>query len=189
MQGCESEKWSGAVPGGDAASLQAFQATVYPVLMRDCSFNACHGAPHRFFQVFGPGRTRIGLDPKSEDPATMAEIQTSYARAVAMLITDGPVTRSLLLSKPLEGRAGGVGHRGADNFGRNVYQTTMDPNYLALYTWASTVPTTAAKPSAMGTAGARGTAGVQGTAGATGRSGSGAAGRVGTAGVRGTAGR
>ena len=76
--------------------------SVYPLLLRDCAFSLCHGDPNRFFQLYGPGRTR--LDPKlmSSDPATQAEIQRSYDRARSMLATAATVQDSLLLRKPLE---------------------------------------------------------------------------------------
>ena len=133
--GCQGDGWNGQVPSPDPAT---FRDQVYPVLMRDCAFNDCHGAPHRFFQVFGPSRLRA--DPKTEQnaPVEPIELQMSYDRARAMLISDGPITRSLLLSKPLEQAAGGVGHRGVDDFNRNVYQSVMDPGYAVLLRWAQT---------------------------------------------------
>ena len=48
-----------------------FDAEVYPVLLRDCGFDACHASAGRFFQVFGPGRARLvpmtsAIDPLSD---------------------------------------------------------------------------------------------------------------------------
>ena len=127
--------WNGQVPAADA---MLFQSTAYPVLMRDCAFSECHGSQSRFFQIYGPGRTRLDPTTKTDDPATAMELQVSYLRSVSMLIAEGdsPVTESLLLKKPLEASAGGVGHRGVDDYGRNVYATPAASGYQALLQWA-----------------------------------------------------
>jgi hypothetical protein len=126
--------WSGQVPAADAA---LFQSMAYPALMRDCAFSECHGSEHRFFQIFGPGRTRLLETTKSDEPVTDAELQVSYQRTVSMLATEsgGNVTSSLLLRKPLEATAGGVGHRGVDDYGRNVYASVQAAGYQALLHW------------------------------------------------------
>ena len=43
--------------------------------------------------------------------------------------------RSLLLRKPLATVAGGTGHEGVDELGRNVYQSKVEPGYLVLQRW------------------------------------------------------
>jgi hypothetical protein len=107
------------------------------MLLRNCAFSACHGDEQRFFQVYGPGRTR--LDPKamSSDPATTLEVQRSYDRARSMLLTSSDVRDSLLLRKPLEMSQGGQGHKGVDAAGRNVFASKRDPDYLLLEQWAT----------------------------------------------------
>jgi hypothetical protein len=135
VAGCQSDGWNGTVPSPDP---DMFRTAVYPVLMRDCAFNECHGAEHRFFQVFGPSRLRA--DPKTQPNAAVEpiELQLSYDRARSMLVTTEPITRSQLLAKPLEQSAGGVGHRGEDDFNRNVYQSPQDDGYQVLLKWAQT---------------------------------------------------
>jgi hypothetical protein len=64
------------------------------------------------------------------------EVLFSYERARSMLATGETATRSLLLMKPLEFSAGGQGHRGADDYGRNVYRSKHDPGIQALLRWA-----------------------------------------------------
>jgi hypothetical protein len=126
---------------GDAAELSIsnperaeFLSSVYPVMLRDCAFHACHGSTERFLQVFGPGRGRMSATIRPLDPPTDAEIAHSYDRARSLINSSDPAN-SLLLRKPLEVGAGGTGHEGADDLGRNVYQTTVDPNYAALSHW------------------------------------------------------
>jgi hypothetical protein len=133
LPACASgEEWNGALPAPDYAE---FEASVYPVLLRDCAFSECHGGKQRFFHVYGPGRVRLDpmLDPA--DPATPDEVRASYQRTVSMLATDGDVQRSLLLTKPLEAAVGGQGHKGTDTLGRNVYRSASDPSYQALKAW------------------------------------------------------
>jgi hypothetical protein len=114
-----------------------FLDEVYPVMLRDCAFSTCHGSRDRFLQILGPGRPR--LDPESTgvtDPMTLDEVLFSYERARSMLATGVTATRSLLLTKPLEFSAGGQGHRGADDYGRNVFRSKHDPGIQAILRWA-----------------------------------------------------
>lgn len=135
MCACSTQSsWSGAVGSAD---YTAFERDVYPVLMRDCAYANCHGAPQRFFQIWGPGRTR--LDTK--DLRTSIQDQEklrSFQRAVSMLYTDGtrPLAESPLLVKPLEASSGGSAHGGVDRYGRNVYRSAQDPGYQTLLRWA-----------------------------------------------------
>lgn len=134
--GCQDDAgWSGTAGTADRAM---FDSEVYPILMRDCAYNNCHGAPQRYFRVWGPGRTRLG-DTSNDDVSLEDQEKTaSYQRALSMLITDGsrPITESPLLLKPLEVSKGGAAHGGADVFGRNVYRSRVHPAYLALSRWA-----------------------------------------------------
>lgn len=122
-----------ALPPPDRAS---FDAVVYPILLQDCGFVACHGAPDRFFHVFGPGRAR--LDPNMEIFAgpTEEELSRSYTRTIAMLDAESRESATLLLMKPLDPEAGGAGHKGADHYGRDVYSSVQHPRYVQLRQWA-----------------------------------------------------
>jgi hypothetical protein len=118
-----------------------FDQDVYPVLLRDCGFNACHGSAERFFQVFGPGRERLPTVMDSLAPAGADELAYSYERARSMIDATAP-ERSLLLRKPLATIAGGSGHEGTDRLGRNVYQSKLESGYVTLATWVqSQTPT------------------------------------------------
>ncbi len=127
--------WSGDLASPD---LAVFRADVYPVLLRDCSFAACHGGDHRFFQVYGPRRSRLLSTTKPEERATDDEIQRTYERARSMLVGADTLENAPLLSKPLEVGSGGQGHKGVDDYGRNVYASRSDPGYLVLFSWAHT---------------------------------------------------
>lgn len=140
---CANETTELAISTPDRAQ---FDAEVYPVLLRDCAFHACHGSTERFLQVFGPGRGRITADLKPVDPAAPIELMHSYDRARSMIDARHP-ERSLILRKPLAVNSGGTGHEGADELGRNVYQTKLEPGYAAIERWvlgtATTPPPTA----------------------------------------------
>ena len=132
--------WLGAC-GADAPELalqtpdrMRFEIEVYPRLLRDCGFPECHASHERFFQVFGPGRGR--LDPLTEplDPPTPLELDHAYERTRSMIDAADP-ERSLLLRKPLATAAGGSGHEGVDQLGRNVYPSKAEPAYLILQSW------------------------------------------------------
>jgi hypothetical protein len=111
-----------------------FDAEVWPVLVRDCGFSACHGSEPRFFLVYGPGHERLDPTMRVSAEVTPAELQISYDRARSMIDVDDP-RNSLLLRKPLEVAAGGSGHEGADEFGRDVYRNVDDPSFQVLVRW------------------------------------------------------
>lgn len=115
-------------------SRATFQNDVWPVLVRDCGFPTCHGAPERFLRVLGPGHTRLDPMLDLDAPATAAEIELSYARALSMIDVEDPQNSELLL-KPLETAAGGSRHEGTDEFGRDVYGSTDDPGFQVLRAW------------------------------------------------------
>lgn len=120
--------------GWQAPELRSFQE-VYPFLIRDCGFHACHGAEDRFFKVYGRGRARINDELRAFDRTTGEELSLSFSSALSMLDLEHP-ERSLLLIKPLAESAGGAAHGGIDDFGRNVYRTTQDDGYLAIRRFA-----------------------------------------------------
>jgi hypothetical protein len=141
-----------AACGSEPAPLQLgtpdrarFDQEVYPVLLRDCGFNACHGSSERFFQVFGPGRARLPTVMDALADAAPEELAYSYDRARSMIDASAP-DRSLLLRKPLATAAGGSGHEGADRLGRNVYQTKLEAGYVTLAAWVLAQPAPAATP-------------------------------------------
>lgn len=130
---CGYPEPSAALPSPSSAE---FQESVYPVLLRDCGFAACHGTSERFFQVYGPGRERLSEETAPLDPVTAAELELSYGRARSMLKTGKHWRESQLLRKPLAEAAGGAGHRGADPWKQNLYASKQDPGYRALERWA-----------------------------------------------------
>jgi len=114
-----------------------FETSVYPLLLRDCGFPACHGDHSRFFQAHGPNRTRLDPATALDDPPSRAEIDAAYERARSMLASAATPEEALLLRKPLEVDLGGAPHMGIDAFGRDVYATREANGYQILLAWAS----------------------------------------------------
>lgn len=112
---------------------------VYPVLMRDCGFHACHGAEERSFRIYGPGRARLTDDLRAYEAVTGDELSLSFSVALSMIDGEHP-ERSLLLIKPLAQEAGGAAHGGIDDFGRNVYRTKDDEGYKVIEKWVLSMP-------------------------------------------------
>ena len=146
LSGCAAA-CSAPSQGNDVATnaYQQFQAEVYPVLIRDCAFHACHGAPERFFRVWGPGRARMNPMSRAFAQLTGDELATNYSVALSMIDAKNP-SRSPLLRKPLAVEAGGSSHFGVDKYGRNVYRTVNDPGYVAIWNWVMSAATTMAPP-------------------------------------------
>jgi hypothetical protein len=134
LAGCTLPEGDVSVPETDP---QAFELTVYPILLADCGFPACHGTQKRFFAVFGPGRQRLSPATAPYEPATSEELALSYTRARSMLVAEGGPAQALLLRKPLAVEAGGAGHAGDDPWGGPIYRTKRDPRYEALFYWAT----------------------------------------------------
>lgn len=132
LLGCAEEKGPLEVPQPDR---MLFDTQIYPLLLRDCGFHACHGSHERFFQVFGPGHGRLNPLTRPPEPPTPEELLHSYQRARAMIDREKP-DESLLLVKPLSIAAGGVGHEGVDEYGREVYESKLDPTFNLLQRWA-----------------------------------------------------
>jgi hypothetical protein len=142
---CNTASEGNAIATND---FKLYKSDVYPVLIRDCGFHACHGAPERFFRVWGPGRARMDPATRSFALLTASENETNYSVALSMIDTKNP-ERSLLLRKPLAVEAGGSGHLGVDKYGRNVYRTVNDPGYVAIKSWVMSMATTQAPPQQM----------------------------------------
>jgi hypothetical protein len=121
------------IPSADAAS---FELEVYPILLADCGFAACHGTEERMFRVHGPGRTRLAPETEPYDPATPEELALTYGRARSMLISPDGVRRAPLLRKPLAVSAGGSGHKGDDPWGNSIFPSKRDERYETLFFWA-----------------------------------------------------
>jgi hypothetical protein len=121
-----------------------FRCHVQPVLTKNCSMFACHGADGnngtgaRYFRLYARSRLRpVGVPEAMRNSTFTAAEYTANFVAAADLIDTGSRDDSLLLLKPLEQSAGGYFHRGADLYGQgNVFLTRDDPDFVVLSAWA-----------------------------------------------------
>ncbi len=126
-------------PTGDSPALdiEAFRCDAQPVLMARCSFYPCHGDPNRPLVVYAPGRLRWDAVPAGTQQAgqTEAELGANYQAAIKFALGAEP-SRSLLVRKPLDVRAGGVYHFGESIYeAGDVFDSTDDPGYQRLLAW------------------------------------------------------
>ncbi|MBK9032122.1 MAG: hypothetical protein IPL61_12520 [Myxococcales bacterium] len=131
--GCSVPDDEVVVPDADPV---VFKDAVYPILLRDCAFTACHGNPDRFLVVFGPGRARLREDTDLDAPVTAEELAVTYTRTRSMLMSPAGIKRAPLLRKPLAEADGGVRHRGTDPWGNAIFPSKDDPRFIVLAQWA-----------------------------------------------------
>jgi hypothetical protein len=115
-----------------------FRCHVQPVIAKSCAAFACHGDGRRFFRVFARNRMRAsGTEATRRAPMTQDELAANFDAARAFVDPSAP-DQSFLLNKPLDIRAGGWFHRGADIFGDgNVFLSVDEPDYVTLRAWVS----------------------------------------------------
>ncbi|MCA9673733.1 MAG: hypothetical protein H6709_09675 [Kofleriaceae bacterium] len=122
----------GAIPSLDEAR---FRCGVEPILARDCSYAACHGAAGTPLRVYTVGRLRAGPSATIDDrlmPMTDAEHHANYQSAVAFAFGGVSPDDNFLLRKALPAEDGGFEHKGGA-----IFSGLDDPRAVALHTWLS----------------------------------------------------
>ena len=126
-------------------SETVFQCTVQPILIRQCSYNACHGIPGAFgtgaaLRVYSPGKLRASPAATIDDliaPLTMDEQHANFESAAAFTFDVPNVDDNWLLRKPLPSIDGGYEHKGGA-----IWQGgTQDPQYIAMRAWLTNTGT------------------------------------------------
>ena len=123
-----------------------FVCSVMPVVIRRCSYLACHGNPLHAFRVYSPGKLRLvddGTRNGRDGMLTANEVQLNFESASGLVLTATAAERMapdlqkvLLLGKPLKRSAGGAEHHGVGIF--PVYpakSTAEDLEFTALVQW------------------------------------------------------
>jgi hypothetical protein len=123
-----------------------FVCTVQPVLIRRCSYLACHGNADHALRVFSVGKLRLGdasTRALRDAPLTADEVERNFQSATGLVLPASAEARQAedvsqvpLLLKPLASRFGGSEHHGLAIF--PVYPATMpanDPEWQALVSW------------------------------------------------------
>lgn len=125
-------------PAPDPASQldeSVFRCNVEPILVRQCSYNACHGIAGAAFRVYSPGKLRATMSNTIDDliaPLTDAEQHANFEIASGFSFGLTNVTDDFLLRKPLPSIDGGYEHKGGA-----IWSGPSDPQYVAILTWLS----------------------------------------------------
>jgi hypothetical protein len=151
LAGCPSPDPSrGLVTTAPPAQLldyNEFVCEVQPVLVRRCSFLACHGNAEHAFRVYSPGKLRlidsaVATRNTRDGALTPDEITRNFESAVGTVYAaqpsdrQNPDDRVPLLVKPARASVGGSEHHGVGIF--PVYPAqdlAHDADYAALAAW------------------------------------------------------
>ena len=124
-------------PAGDpAAGLDenVFHCKVEPILLRECSFGACHGIAGAALRVYRPGLLRATPPATMDDaimPLSTAERHANFLSAAGFSGDDIAPDDNFLLRKPLPQEQGGYEH-----FGGAIYVNgTDDARYQTIHDW------------------------------------------------------
>lgn len=143
-------------PPSSLLDYNEFVCEVQPVLVRHCSFLACHGNADHGLRVYSPGKLRLvtTTDRASRDDKLSAtEIMRNFESATGTVYTAQPADRQNpddhvpLLLKPTRASFGGSEHHGVGIF--PVYPATdltKDAEYNMLAAWVAGKKATGAEP-------------------------------------------
>lgn len=118
---------------GPVLDETVFRCRAEPVLVAQCSYNACHGEAETALRVYAVGKLRASPPADSialAAPLSDAEHHANYLSASAFATYDVAPVDNWLLRKPLPPGSGGYEHAGGA-----IYIGTGDPNYVSLFQW------------------------------------------------------
>jgi hypothetical protein len=110
-----------------------FRCKVEPVLVTQCSYNACHGIAESALRVYSVGKLRATPPADSTAaaaPLTDAEQHANYLSAAGFAAFGQLPADNWLLRKPLPSNDGGYEHKGGA-----IYSGPTDPQYTAITQW------------------------------------------------------
>jgi hypothetical protein len=151
LAGCATDPSQGLAttqPPDEFLDYNQFVCRVQPILIRRCSFLACHGNPDHALRVYSPGKLRIGdISTRAlrDGSLTSDEVEYNFQSASGLIYLSsaaarsGPIVSQVpLLAKPLARRAGGAEHHGVGVFPVYPAQTLADdPEWGQLVGWVS----------------------------------------------------
>ncbi len=119
----------------DGLDETVFRCSVEPVLVKQCSYTACHGLAHSPLRIYSPGKLRA-TTPGDIDaaiaPLTAGEHHANFLSASGFRFgTEDPLD-NLLLRKTLPSTEGGYAHQGGA-----IFAGTGDPQWMAIDAWLS----------------------------------------------------
>ena len=149
LAGCPApDNAHGLVTTGPPAQLldyNEFVCEVQPVLIRHCSFLACHGNADHGLRVYSAGKLRLddGATTRAARDAKLSadEVTRNFESAVGTVYTSTPSDRQGLddrvpiLVKPVRASFGGSEHHGVGIFPTTGHTLDDDPEFGALAAW------------------------------------------------------
>jgi hypothetical protein len=127
-----------------------FVCRVEPVLIRHCSYLACHGNPDHALRIYSPGKLRLGsADTRLTRDALLSadEVERNFESATGTVYAASADDRRSvddhvpILAKPLRASFGGAEHHGVGIF--PVWPATdldHDLEWGALAAWVAPKP-------------------------------------------------
>ena len=95
-----------------------------------CAFVACHGTDERPLRIYAEQKLRLGVEWVDYQTPLTDEERAANFRTLRDFVARGPGDAELLSEKPLDVSAGGLFHRGKDQFGtEDVFTSRDDPGY------------------------------------------------------------
>ncbi len=116
------------LPQGD---VDAFRATVQPILALRCGDPTCHGRTDRPLEIYSAGRHRS--DPSRvflEEEVSAEEVAANARNVAAFALDAASPDQCAVLTKPLARAAGGQWHGGGE-----IFPSRDDREYRAVLAW------------------------------------------------------
>jgi hypothetical protein len=124
-----------ATDPASSLSEPVFRCKVEPILIRQCSYNACHGLAGTALRVYSPGKLRkdqAGNIDALIAQLTDAEHHDNFESAAGFAFGTTSVEDNFLLRKPLASSDGGYEHAGGA-----IFTSGSDPQLVAILSWLS----------------------------------------------------
>jgi hypothetical protein len=141
------------MPPNQLLNYNQFVCNVQPILIKRCSYLACHGQADHALRIYSIGKLRItndGTRMTRSAPLTQQEVTLNFQSATGFIYpvqapdrqgTNVDISQVLLLEKPLRFAFGGGQHHGVGIFPAFPAETLeADPEWQALLTWVGQTP-------------------------------------------------
>jgi hypothetical protein len=136
LAGCADVTNGPATDPSKTLDETVFDCNVQPILVRQCSYIACHGRADAALRVYSPGKLRATPPQDLDDltaPLGSDEAHANFLSATGFAATASDPMQNYLLLKPLPSSAGGYEHAGGAIYAGG----TSDPQYVAIRAWLS----------------------------------------------------
>lgn len=137
-----------SAPVDSALDYNQFVCAAQPVLIKRCSYLACHGNATHALRLYSPAKLRQmddGVRDDRDTKLTADEVEANFEAAAGILADTTAQQRQqpdlqqvLLLGKPLQAAFGGAEHHGVGIFPAWPAKTLQDdPDWQALAGWVA----------------------------------------------------